>query len=93
MIKIIENYIMQNGVKIGYIWGDDIYNVNNTKIGSYSGNDIYNHNRIKIGYVQGEYVKYDNGNKSKNIKEIKLHVQGGTISDICRTAIYLLFGD
>ena len=40
MIKIIENDIIQNGTKIGYIKSDDIYNTNGDKIGSYLGNDI-----------------------------------------------------
>ncbi len=93
MIKIIKNDIMQNGVKIGYIWKDDIYNANNNKIGSFSENDIYDYNRNKIGYIQGNYIKYDNGNRSINLQKIKLNVKGEIISDICRAAIYLLFGN
>ena len=93
MIKIIGNDIIQNGTKIGYIKGDDIYNANGNKVGSYLGNDIFDYNRNKIGYIQGDYIKYDNGNRSISLKETKMHISGGTIPDICRAAIKLLFGD
>ena len=93
MIKIIENDIIQNGTKIGYIKGDDIYNTNGDKIGSYLGNDIFDYNRNKIGYIQGNYIKYDNGNKSISLQKAKLHISGETVPDICRAAIRLLFGN
>lgn len=93
MIKIIENDIIQNGTKIGYIKGDDIYNANGNKVGSYLGNDIFDYNRHKIGYIQGNYIKYDSGIKSISLQETKIHISGGTVSDVCRAAIKLLFGD
>lgn len=93
MIKIIANDIVKNGTKIGYFKGDDIYNTNRNKVGSYLGNDIFDYNRNKIGYIEGNYIKYDGGTRSISLQETKLHISGGTIPDICRAAIRLLFGN
>lgn len=93
MIKIIRNDIMNGGEKIGYIRGNDIFNVGGNKIGYYLGDDIFNYKGIKIGYLEGNYIKYENGNRSINVSENKSLVNGGTISDVCRAAIRLLFGN
>ena len=93
MIKIIGNDIINNGEKIGYIRDNDIFNVGGNKIGYYSGDDIFNYKGIKIGYLEGNYIKYENGNRSISISENKSRVNGGAISNVCRAAIRLLFGD
>ena len=92
MIKIIENDIIQNGTKIGYIKGDDIYNTNGDKIGSYLEMIFLIIIEIKSD-ISGNYIKYDNGNKSISLQKTKLHISGGTVPDICRAAIRLLFGN
>lgn len=93
MIKIIGNDIMRSGEKIGYIKGNDILNTVGNKLGYFSGDDIYNYNGRKIGYLEGNSIKYENGNKKINILENKSRISGGAISDVCRAAIRLLFGD
>lgn len=93
MIKIIENDIFRGREKIGYIRGNDIWEVGGNKIGYYIGDDIYNYKGVKIGYVENNYIKYENGNRKISFQEIKNDVVGGIISDICRAAIKLLFGD
>ncbi len=93
MIKIIENDIMRSGEKIGYIRSNDIFDVGGNKIGYFIGDDIYNYKGRKIGYLESGYIKYENGNKKINVQENKSRVSGGAVSDICRAAIRLLFGD
>jgi hypothetical protein len=93
MIKIVGNEILRGGEKIGYIRENDIFEVGGSKIGYYIGDHIYDYNRRKIGYIDDGYIKYENSNRKISISENKLHVSGGVISDVCRAAIRLLFGD
>ncbi|MEK7553677.1 MAG: 4-fold beta flower protein [Patescibacteria group bacterium] len=93
MIKIIENDIFRGREKIGYIRGNDIFNVGGKKIGYYVGDEIYNYKGAKIGYLENNHIKYENGNRKISFQETKNHISGGTIPDICRVAIRLLFGD
>jgi hypothetical protein len=92
MIKLIGNDIVQNGHKVGWLHGNDIFNVSGDKIGYYSENDIYNRER-KIGYVEGNYIKMVGSSQLISVQENRLRVSGGTYSDVCRAAIRLLFGD
>ncbi|MBI5306166.1 hypothetical protein HZB04_01060 [Candidatus Wolfebacteria bacterium] len=93
MIKIISNDIIQDGEKIGWIRENDIFNESGRKIGYFKINDIYNKEGRKIGYIEGDYIKYQNGTRSINVSENKIHISGGVYSDVCRAAIRLLFGD
>ena len=93
MIKIIRNDIFRNGEKIGYIKENDIIELNGKKLGYYVGDDIYDYYRKKIGYLENGYIKYQNGDRKISILENKSRISGESISDVCRAAIRLLFGD
>lgn len=93
MIKIIENDIFRGGEKIGYIRGNEIWEISGNKIGYYRGDEIYNYKGVKIGYIDAGYIKYENGNRKISFQENKNRIIGETIPDICRAAIRLLFGD
>lgn len=92
MIKLIGNDIIQNGHKIGWMHGNDIFNLSGEKIGYYSGNDIYSR-QGKIGYVDGSNIKLVGSSQLISVQENRMRISGGTYSDICRAAIRLLFGD
>jgi len=92
MIKIVENDIVRDGQKIGWLSGNDIFNLSGDKAGYYSGNDIYDARGIKMGYVEGSNIKMANSSLVINVQENRRRVSGGAYSDVCRAAIRLLFG-
>jgi len=93
MLKIVGNDILKDSQKIGWLSGNDIFNLSNEKIGYYSGNDIYNHRGLKIGYVDGSIIKMAGNSMQISVQENRLRISGGAYSDVCRAAIRLLFGD
>ncbi len=92
MIKIVDNDIMRNGEKIGYLEGDDIYNHEGKKLGYFAENDIYAVDGRKLAYIEGDFIKTFDG-KTIWLKDNRKRVSGGTISDLTRAAIRLLLGD
>ena len=91
MIKISDNDIYSNGVKIGWIEGNDINDREGHKIGYFSGNDILNISGIKMGYTEGNELIMNNG-KIITFENLRSHIQG-SVNDIARAAIYVFFGE
>jgi hypothetical protein len=89
MIKISGNDILRGGEKLGWLEGNDIYGEDGGKLGYYSGDDIYNSAGVKIGYLEGMHLKTTSG-RTVLIEELRRHIFG-TVSDIARAAVYLLF--
>jgi hypothetical protein len=92
MIKIVENDIFKDGQKIGWLSGNDIFNLSGTKAGYYMGNDIYDSRGVKIGYVDGNSIRMTNSSIIISVQENRARILGGTYSDVCRAAIRLIFG-
>ena len=92
MIKIVGNDILREGGKIGWISGNDIFNSSGQKAGYFSSNDIYDRNGHKIGYVEGSNVKKAGNSALISVERVRSRVVGGIHSDVCRAAIFLLFG-
>jgi len=93
MIRIYKNDIIRDGTKIGYIWGNDIYDMSNKKIGYYRANDVYDHEGMKIAYVDGSNIRMVGRATVIKVQENNDRVSGGDYSDVCRAAIRVLLGD
>ncbi|MCL5733740.1 MAG: hypothetical protein M1334_03755 [Patescibacteria group bacterium] len=90
MIKISDNEIYSNGVKIGWIEGNDVKDHEGHKLGYFNDNDILNASGIKMGYTQGGELIMNNG-KIITFENLRNHIQG-SVNDIARAAIYVFFG-
>jgi len=92
MIKIVDNDIWRGGQKIGWIRGNDIYNINGSKLGYFQSNDIYRTDGAKAGYIQGNTLYSTGDGKNFRIDEVRNTIQGSSASDLTRAAIRLLIG-
>lgn len=92
MLKIIENDIYRGSTKIGYVQDNDVFDSRGSKVGYFSDNDIYGRNGMKLGYIEANELIASDGRKIR-VDEIKRNIEGGSISDTERAAIYLLIGD
>jgi len=91
MIKIEGNDIMRGGEKVGWIQENDIYDNNGRKLAYFSSNDIYKANGIKLGHIEGDSIHKEGGGQI-NLNENRKYVSGGSMSELERAAIRLIFG-
>ena len=91
MIQVVNNIIMRDGVKIGWVDGDHILDRGGNKIAYFSGTEAYGADGTKIAYMAGEYVVFPRNNTKVRIEDIDKLVSG-LVSDICRAAIRLVLG-
>ncbi len=92
MIKIVGKDLMRDGVKIGWIEGEHIFDENGHKQGYFESGAIYTYEGKRIAHIEGDFLFTIDGKKS-HIDDLREHVSGGTISDLARGAILLLIGD
>ena len=92
MVKISGNDVLREGTKIGWLSGNDVYNLSGTKVGFYTANDIYNDRGVKIAYLDGAYLRLTNGTNLAT-ERVRREIQGGAYSDLARAAILLLLGN
>jgi len=91
MIQIEKNEIKRDGVKIGYIEGDHIFDRNGKKLAYFSSTEAFDESGKKIAKIDGEYVYFLRNNTKARIEDNNKLV-GGVVSDICRAAIRLVLG-
>ncbi len=91
MIQIVNNDIKRDGIKIGWIEGDHIFDRTGAKIAYFSGNDAFGMDGKKIAYIEGEFVFFPKNNTKVRIEDNNKQV-AGLVSDICRATIRLMLG-
>ena len=91
MIKIEKNVIMRDGVKIGWIEGDHIYDHNGKRLALFTTDTAFDESGKKIAHIDGEFVYLPQNNTRVRIEDNNALVSGA-VSDICRAAIRLVLG-
>lgn len=91
MIQIVNNDIKRDGIKIGYIQGDHIYDHYGKRLAYFSGNEALGEDGKRIAHIDGEYVYFPKNNTKVRIEDNNKLV-GGTVSDICRATVRLVLG-
>ena len=92
MIHIEGHAIWKDGEKIGYIEGEKIYSREARKLGWISKNHIYNYHGKKVAWVEKNHIEMEDG-KRIELDDIHEYVEGGAISDVLRTAVYLFLNN
>ena len=91
MIQIEKNEIKRDGIKIGYIQGDHIFDHTGKKLAYFSSTEAFDESGKKIAKIDGEYVYFLKNNTKVRIEDNNKLVNG-VVSDICRAAIRLTLG-
>lgn len=91
MIQIEKNHIKRNGIKIGWIDGDHIFDHNGKRLAYFSSTEVLDENGKRIAHVVGEYVYFPKSNTRARIEDNNKLV-AGLVSDACRAAIRLTLG-
>jgi hypothetical protein len=91
MIQVINNDIKRDGVKIGYINGDHIFDHTGKKLAYFSATEVFDESGKRIAHIVGEYVYFSKSNTKTRIEDDNKLV-AGVVSDACRAAIRLMLG-
>ena len=91
MIQIIKNEIKRDGIKIGYIEGDHIFDHTGKKLAYFSSTEVFDESGKKIAKIDGEYIYFPKDNTKVRIEDNNKLV-AGVVSDTCRAAIRLMLG-
>ena len=94
MIKLNDNDIMRDGVKIGWVTKNHFFNSSGKKVGYATLDKIYDENAVKLAHVDGEYVYYNtaDGKKTK-IETLIEDIAAPYLSNVQRVAIRMFFGN
>lgn len=93
MAHIINDQIMREGTKIGFLKGDQIFNHEGQKVGYFSEHHIYDSTGHTIGYIEGDYLKTENGDVKVRLEDNRTAIHGEGYSDAARCAVRLLLGE
>lgn len=93
MLKIIENDIMREGRKVGWIEATRIFSASGKKLGYVDGSKIYDSEGDKVAYIDGNYL-HSQANDDTRILLDKVNekVSGGVYPIAIRCAVYVLIG-
>jgi len=91
MIQIINNEIKRDGIKIGWIDGNHVFDHSGKKVAYFYEKEAFGMDGKKIAYLEGEYVVFPKNNTKVRIEDNNKLV-GGIVSDMCRAAIRLTLG-
>jgi len=91
MVQVINNDIKRDGIKIGYIQGDHIFDHNGKKLAYFSSTEVLDEGGKRIAHLDGEYVYFPKSNTKVRVEDNNKLV-AGVVSDMCRAAIRLMLG-
>lgn len=91
MVEIIGTDIYRDGIKIGLISGDSVYDKTGRKVGFFSTNTIFDGTGRTMAQIEGDYVS--TGGKSIELEQILSNVSGVGVSDAGKVAISMFLGD
>ena len=93
MIKVENNHIMRDGVKIGWVDGSHIFDHMAKKLGYIADNSVWSESAKKLAHLDGEYIYYPDTDKRVRLEEIIDTVPSATLSNIQRVAVRIFFGN
>jgi hypothetical protein len=89
MVQVEKNEIKRDGIKIGYIDGDHIFDRNGKKLAYFSSDEVLDESGKRVAHIEGEYVYFSKSNTKVRIEDNNKLV-AGVVSDACRAAIRLM---
>ena len=95
MIQMNNSYIMRDGIKIGWISGDYIFNYMGKKVG-YTTYDNFVYDEItgkKLAHFDGEFVYDSNTGQKTRLEDEIAEIETPSLTDIQRVAIKIFFGN
>ena len=94
MIKTSGNDIFRNGIKIGWIMNNHIFDHNGKKLGYFtSDNKVFDENIKKLAHLEGEFVYYPDTTKKVRLEDVISGIESPSLSNIQRIAIRIFFGN
>lgn len=91
MVEIKGNDIYRDGIKIGWVSGDRIYDRTRRVLGFFSHDTVYDEQRRIVARVEGDYVF--TGGKKVEMERVIHNVEGVGVSDSGKVAISAFLGD
>ncbi len=76
MIKIVKNEIMRDGIRVGYIQNDHIFDHTGKKLAYFSSTEAFDENGKKIARIDGEYIYFPKNNTKVRIEDNNKLVTG-----------------
>lgn len=93
MIKINDNDIMRNGIKIGWITDNYFFNHDGKKVGYVTSDMVFDEMARKLAHLDGEYVYYPGATKKLRLGDAIMDIETPSLSNIQRLAIRIFFGN
>ena len=90
MIKVIDNKILHDTEKLGWIEGSHIKNAAGVKVGHIEGEYIYNEQEHKVAYIHENELVFENGSHPVPAQTINEEI-AGTLPLLMKCAIYIFF--
>ncbi|MGB9743585.1 MAG: 5-fold beta-flower protein [Minisyncoccales bacterium] len=91
MIKIVDNDILREGQKIGYIDGNDIRDQSGQKLGYFTSDTVYDAMSRVVARLKDNYVFI--GSRQVALQAVLRKVISNYYSNIARAAVAVLFGE
>jgi hypothetical protein len=91
MVEIIGTDIYRDGIKIGMVGGDSIYDKTGRKVGFFSATTVFDGTGRTMAQIEGDYVS--TGGRSIELEQIISKVSGVGVSDTGKVAISMFLGD
>ncbi|MDO8470551.1 MAG: hypothetical protein Q7S63_01075 [bacterium] len=91
MISVQGDKIWRGGEELGWVSGGELFDRKGNRVGYFSDDAVYDKNYHKIAYVEGDTIK--GSGRNLYTKDSRKYVSGGSLSDVARTAVRILFGD
>ena len=84
---------MRNGIKIGWITDNHLFNHMGEKVGYFTSDMVFDKSTKKLAHLEGEFVYYPDTNKRVRLEDIICDIETPSLSNIERVAIRTFFGN
>jgi len=91
MVEIKGNDIYRDGIKIGWVSGDHLYDRTGKILGYFSNDTVYDEQSRIMARIEGDYIS--TGGKRIEMEQVLHNIEGVGISDSAKIAISTFLGD
>ncbi len=91
MVEIKGNDVYRDGMKIGWVSGEYVYDSSGRKLGYFSNDTVYDDEGRIMARVEGDYVF--TGGRQIKMEQVLHNVEGVGISDSGKVAVATFLGD
>lgn len=91
-MHIVDNKILHEGQKLGWIDGGHIRGDDDAKLGYFENNCVYNEAGHKVAYIHENELMFSNGNESIPLQKVNEDIVG-TAPLLTKCAIHVLLQD